>query len=64
MRKLKIYQIDPLLKKYSRDLDQRMANYEHKKQELLKDGQSLSDFADGYLYFGIHRIQGGWVYRE
>ena len=64
MRNLKIYRIDPLLKQYSRDLDQRMANYEHKKQELLKDGQSLSDFANGYQYFGIHRVRGGWVYRE
>lgn len=25
---------------------------------------SLSDFADGYLYFGLHRTDTGWVFRE
>jgi len=64
MMNLKIYKVDPLLKHYSRDLDQRMLNYENKKKELLKDGQTLSEFANGYLYFGIHKIRGGWVYRE
>ena len=64
MKKLKIYQIDPLLKPYARDLDQRMINYENKKKALLSGGGTLSDFANGYLYFGIHRVRGGWVYRE
>ena len=25
---------------------------------------SLSDFATGYLYFGLHRLTDGWVFRE
>ena len=64
MMNLKIYKIDPLLKNYSRDLDQRMLNFENKKKELLKDGQTLADFANGHLYFGLHKVKGGWVYRE
>ncbi|MBR1379591.1 MAG: alpha amylase C-terminal domain-containing protein [Bacteroidaceae bacterium] len=37
-----------------------------KLAELTRGGRdSLSDFADGYLYFGLHRTeQGGWVLRE
>lgn len=28
------------------------------------DKQSLSDFANGYEYFGLHKVRGGWVFRE
>ena len=64
MKNLKIYKIDPLLKNYSRDLDQRMTNYETKKAQLVKEGQSLADFANGHLYFGLHKVKEGWIYRE
>ena len=61
---LNILKIDPWLASYEKDLQQRMKNYRNKKKELVgKDGK-LSDFANGYLYFGIHRVRGGWVYRE
>ena len=36
-----------------------------KKSELTNGGkQSLSDFATGYLYFGLHKTSKGWVFRE
>ena len=36
-----------------------------KKSELTNGGkQSLSDFATGYLYFGLHKTGKGWVFRE
>ena len=36
-----------------------------KEKELTNEGkQTLSDFASGYLYFGLHKIPGGWVFRE
>ena len=61
---LKILKIDPYLQGYEQDLRQRMRNFKNKKTELVgKDGK-LSDFANGYLYFGIHKVRGGWVYRE
>ena len=61
---LKILSIDKYLEPYKKDLELRMANYERKKKELLPDGGTLADFANGYLYFGIHRTATGWVYRE
>jgi 1,4-alpha-glucan branching enzyme len=37
----------------------------NKQRELVGDNGSLDDFADGYLYFGLHReADGGWVFRE
>jgi len=33
--------------------------------QLTNNGkQSLSEFADGYLYFGLHKTERGWVLRE
>lgn len=62
--KLKITKIDPLLGLYQKDLQLRMDNYYRTKRMLLSDGQTLADFANGYLYFGFHRSNDGWTYRE
>ena len=61
---LNILNIDPSLRPYEQDLRLRMDNYEKTKQGILGDGQSLSDFANAHLYFGIHRTEDGWLYRE
>ncbi len=61
---LKILSIDKYLAPYKKDFQLRMDNYNRKKAELLPNGGTLSDFANGYLYFGIHRTPTGWVYRE
>ena len=61
---LKILKIDPYLAPYEEDLKKRVASYKSKKKELVgKDGK-LSDFANGYKFFGIHPTKTGWVYRE
>ncbi len=61
------YQIlnyDPILKNYEEDINLRMDLYKKKHKELVKRGKTLSDFANGHHYFGIHRTEDGWVYRE
>jgi 1,4-alpha-glucan branching enzyme len=36
-----------------------------KLNDLTNNGkQTLSDFASGYLYFGLHKTNNGWVFRE
>jgi 1,4-alpha-glucan branching enzyme len=36
-----------------------------KINELTRNGEvSLSDFANGYQYFGMHQLKDGWVFRE
>ena len=60
----KIFDYDPMLKPFEKDFDLRMNNYKSKKKELLGKGQKLTDFANGYKYFGFHRTESGWVYRE
>ncbi len=60
----KILEYNPEIQKYADDIDMRMHNYSMTKQRLLKDGQTLSEFANAYNYFGFHRADGGWIYRE
>ncbi len=60
---MKILKIDPYLTPHRAALEERLADYEKKRRELAGDGR-LSDFANGYRYFGIHPAGEGWVYRE
>ena len=60
----KILEIDPYLEPYKSDIEARMRRYESTKKQILGDEESLSSFASGHLYFGLHRVRGGWCYRE
>ena len=59
----KIIKIDPYLEPHKDDLILRINNYKNKKAELCGDNK-LSDFANGYNYFGFHKTENGWIYRE
>ena len=61
---LKIIKMNPCLEPFADDLELRMQNYKQTKAALLSDGKSLSDFANGHRYFGLHSTQDGWYYRE
>ncbi|GAB6395307.1 MAG: 1,4-alpha-glucan branching enzyme [Bacteroidales bacterium] len=56
---------DPWLKPYEAAINGRHRYFLAKEQALTNNGaQTLGDFASGYLYFGLHRIPEGWVFRE
>ena len=59
-----ITEIDPYLTPFSEDLALRMNNYETKRKELLQTATDLDSFANAYHYFGFHRLDDAWVYRE
>ena len=61
---LKIFEHDPSLLPFASDIEQRVKNFENKKRELVGEKGSLLDFANGHEYFGFHRTNDGWVYRE
>ena len=71
---LKIVERDPYLQPYEGALQAR-ADYAKNKEAELTGGQSLADWASGYLYFGLHhqkpytdakgkKVAGEWVLRE
>jgi len=61
----RILELNPYLMDFKSDIDLRMHLYHSTKHRILGDsGMTLSDFANGHLYYGFHRVEGGWVYRE
>ena len=61
---LKIIHMNPCLEPFAGDLQLRMENFQRTKKDILSDGRSLSDFANGHRYFGFHPTEDGWFYRE
>lgn len=60
----KILELNPQLQSFSGDIDLRMRYYNDTKNRLLGDRRTLDEFANAHEYFGIHHVDGGWVYRE
>ncbi|MEA4935236.1 MAG: alpha amylase C-terminal domain-containing protein [Paludibacter sp.] len=64
MEILPIVKSDPYLEPYAPAIYGRYEYFQKVEKKLLNDNHSLSDFATGYLYFGLHRLTDGWVFRE
>lgn len=60
----KIVQNDPWLTPYTDIIRKRHDKALKKEKELIGNNGTLSDFATGYLYFGLHPAENGWVFRE
>lgn len=61
---LKLIKNDPWLEPYKNAIEGRHLFALEKEKELTGNKGSLSDFATGYMYFGLHRLPDGWVFRE
>lgn len=61
---LKILEIDPWIKDYEQDLRMRMDRYITTRKALLGPHADFNSFANGHLYYGFHRSEEGWHYRE
>ncbi|MDR0427332.1 MAG: alpha amylase C-terminal domain-containing protein [Dysgonamonadaceae bacterium] len=56
---------DPWLEPHRSQIESRYTYFLNKEKELTKNHQiGLTDFASGYLYFGLHRTDDEWVFRE
>ena len=55
---------DAQLRPFEKDIALRMDNLERKTRQLLLPDQTLEAFANGYTYFGFHKTDDGWFYRE
>ena len=60
----RVLELNPQLQPFAGDIDLRMSRYNETKNRLLSDGRTLNEFANAHEYFGIHHVDGGWVYRE
>lgn len=64
MNILPIVKSDPYLVPFADAIYGRHEYFNKIERKLTGDNQTLSDFATGYLYFGLHRQTDGWVFRE
>ena len=60
---LQLIKDDPWLEPYSEAINGRY-NYAVEREATLTGGKPLSEFANGYHYFGLHKTETGWVFRE
>lgn len=61
---LKLLKNDKWLRPYSDAIEGRHKYAESKLAELTGKGkQTLSEVSSGYLYYGLHRTEKGWVMR-
>ncbi|MCH5169210.1 MAG: alpha amylase C-terminal domain-containing protein [Prevotellaceae bacterium] len=61
---LKIVRNDSALADYAEAINGRHSEVSRKMAELTGGTGNLSEFASGYLYFGLHKTEDGWVLRE
>jgi 1,4-alpha-glucan branching enzyme len=62
---LNVIKNDPWLAPYEDAINGRYQYFLYKEKDLTQHGrQTLSDFASGYLYFGLHKTPTGWMFRE
>ena len=61
---LQIVQNEPGLQPYEQALQSRLDYVARKEKELTGGKRRICRWADGYLYFGLHHLNPGWVFRE
>ncbi|MBO7498293.1 MAG: 1,4-alpha-glucan-branching enzyme, partial [Bacteroidaceae bacterium] len=62
---LNLIKNDPWLKPYEAAIEGRYDYYCQRLQTLTEKGQrTLTEFANGHLWYGLHRTDDGWVFRE
>ncbi|MCI5452077.1 alpha amylase C-terminal domain-containing protein [bacterium] len=62
---LRLVKNDQYLADYSQAIEGRHNSAMQKKSELVGNSKkTLSDFATGYLYFGLHKTDDCWILRE
>ena len=60
----RLIELNPQLHDFIDAIDLRMHLYRDTKYRLLKNKQTLFDFANAHDYYGFHHVDGGWYYRE
>jgi 1,4-alpha-glucan branching enzyme len=59
----RFYDIDPWLDPYRDIIDARLT-YCNEREAFFTGGTGLADFANGHHWYGLHRTEKGWIFRE
>lgn len=61
---LRLVQEDRMLRPYEEVIERRHEAALRKEREFAGEGRRLSDACNSYLYYGLHWMGDGWVFRE
>ncbi len=64
MNKLRLLELDPWLEPFSETIESRVLKYRQKLEDIEEVSGTLRDFASGHIFFGLHRTETGWIFRE
>ena len=64
LRKSPLVKKDPWLKPYQEALQKRQERAVLRELQLTDGKSDLSEIANGHLYYGLHKTETGWVFRE
>ncbi|MBO4232337.1 MAG: 1,4-alpha-glucan-branching enzyme, partial [Bacteroidales bacterium] len=64
MKSLPIVKKDPWLKPYARQLEQRHQRAVLRELEFTDGTVPLKDVCNGHLYYGMHKTETEWIFRE
>ena len=59
----RFYKADPWLDPFREIIEARLA-YISYREKLFTGGRSMTDYANGHHWYGLHRTHEGWVFRE
>ncbi len=60
----KIVQDDPWLEPYTTVIESRIKAVSQTIKKLTQNKKSLTEFASGHHYYGLHKTKSNWVFRE
>ena len=63
MKTLKLIQSDPYLQPFAEAINGRY-HYAVNREKELTNGAKLSDWANGHMFYGLHKVNQQWVIRE
>ena len=64
MKHIPLVQSDPLLKPFEKSIIQRFRKGKLKELEITDGKNPLKDCTNNYLYYGLHKTEIGWIFRE
>lgn len=64
MNKPKIIQNDPFLEPFTDIIKARIEKAHYKEIEITKGKQTLHDTMNGYMFYGLHKHEKNWIFRE
>ncbi len=64
MKHIPLVQIDPLLKPFEKTIQNRYRKGKLKELEITDGHKPLQDCVNNHLYYGLHKTENGWLFRE